>query len=335
MTVRRRWAALVALGLAAAGCGGGSGGSSDDAAAGAGRFSIAIWGDTPYTPAEAIAVPDLIDQVNASDVVFTVFVGDLQGSGRCANGIFTDAADRFNSFVKPLVYTPGDNEWTDCHVAAEDPIDRLAYLRKSMFRSDRSFGGGTLTVRRQAAYPENARWDVHGVVFVTINVPGSNNNHIADPDAEEEFTPRGPAERRAAEAEFLARDQADREWLHQAFEDATGSAAPAVVVAMQADPGFEVPPAERAARHVDGYDAVLAALVAEARAFAKPVIVLHGDSHRQRTDRPLVDRTTGQPVANVTRVETFGSPVVGWVKVIFDPQSPAFVDAEPHPVLSP
>jgi hypothetical protein len=205
MTVRRRWAALVALGLTVAGCGGGSGGDAEDAAAGAGRFSIAIWGDTPYSPAEAIAVPDLIDQVNASDVAFTVFVGDLQGSGRCANGIFTDATDRFNSFVKPLVYTPGDNEWTDCHVTAEDPIDRLAYLRKSMFRNDRSFGGGSLTVRR----------------------------------------------------------------------------------------------------------------------------------HRQRTDRPLIDLATGQPVANVTRVETFGSPAVGWVKVIFDPQNPAFVEAEPHPVLSP
>jgi hypothetical protein len=40
-------------------------------------------------------------------------------------------------------------------------------------------------------------------------------------------------------------------------------------------------------------------------------------------------------VANVTRIETFGSPTVGWVKVRFDPSDPTFVTAEPHSVSAP
>jgi hypothetical protein len=337
MGAGRRWAVVGALAVTLAGCGGGGSGGSGGGggAAGTGKFSIALWGDTPYAPGEAIAVPKLIDQVNASDATFTVFIGDLQGGGRCDNEIYTDARDRFDSFVKPMVYTPGDNEWTDCHVTAQDPIERLAYLRRTMFPTDRSFGKQTLTVQQQPQYPENARWTSHGVQFVTLDVPGSNDNHIADPDADERNTPRGPTGRRAAEAEYRARDQADRDWLHQAFAAATASGAPAVVIALQADPVFEIPAADRAVQRVDGFDPLLTALATEATAFAKPVVVLHGDSHKYRADTPLVDLATGRPVTNVTRIETFGSPNVGWVRVTFDPASPAFVSAEPHSVLSP
>lgn len=325
---------MFAVVLAACGGSGGSSGDGGEAVPGNGPFSIAIWGDTPYSPGEAVAVPKLIDQVNASDVAFTIFVGDLQGSGRCDNRIFTEATDRFNSFEKPLIYTPGDNEWTDCHVSAQDPVERLGYLRRTMFRTDRSFGARRLTVQQQPGYPENARWEAGTVVFVTVNVSGSNNNHIADVDAEEEATPRGPAERRAAEAEFRARDQSGRDWLHQAFEAAARTSAPGIVVAMQADPGFQVPAAERVTRRVDGFDRLLEAFVAEAKAFAKPVVILHGDSHLHRVDRPLIDPATGQPVPNVTRVETFGSPSVGWVRLTFDPAGSTFVAVEPHLVAS-
>jgi len=333
MRGRRVAATTVAVGLVLVGCGGSVGLAPPTAAAGV--FSIAMWGDTPYSPGEAAAVPTLVDQVNASKVDFTIFVGDLQGGDRCENRVYTAATDTFNSFTKPLIYSPGDNEWTDCHVTAGDPIERLAYIRRAMFPTDRGFGKQTLTVQRQPQYPENARWESHSITFATVNVPGSNDNHIADVDADEQGTPRGPADRRAAEAEYQARDQADRDWLHQTFDAATRAGAAAVVVAMQADPGFDVAPASRAAMGVDGFDRLLAAFVVEAKAFAKPVVILHGDSHRQRFDHPLVDPVTGEPVPNVARVETFGSPNVGWVKLTFDPADPTFVSVEPHAVSGP
>jgi hypothetical protein len=86
---------------------------------------------------------------------------------------------------------------------------------------------------------------------------------------------------------------------------------------------------------VDGFDNLLAAFVTEARAFAKPVVILHGDLHVQRTDTRLVDLATGQPVPNVTRVETFGSPKVGWVEITFDPAGASFVEAKARPVSVP
>lgn len=216
-----------------------------------------------------------------------------------------------------------------------DPIERLGYLRKVMFPSNHSFGKRTLTVEQQPQYPENSRWETKSVVFAGINVPGSNNNHIADANADETGTARGPADRRAAEAEYQARDEANRVWLHETFAAAAQSGAQAVVITMQADPGWDVAPASRATSGVDGFDKLLAAFVAEAKAFAKPVVIMHGDSHQYRFDLPLIDPSTGQPVPNVTRVESFGSPNVGWVEVTFDPGSPAFVSVVPHPVAGP
>jgi len=234
-----------------------------------------------------------------------------------------------------MIYVPGDNEWTDCHRTAQDPIERLGYIRRSLFATNRSFGKATLIIDQQLPQiPENSRWRMNSVVFVGLNVPGSNDNHINDVNADEAGTPRGSADRRAAEAEYQARDQADRDWLHQSFEVASRTGAAGVVVFMQADPGFEVPHPLRAAAHVDGFDSLLGAFVAEAKAFAKPVVIVHGDSHRFRIDHPLVDPTAGQPLPNVTRIETFGSPNVGWVQATIDPSSPELVSVQSHLVAT-
>jgi hypothetical protein len=51
---------------------------------------------------------------------------------------------QFNALPHPLIYTPGDNEWTDCHegrnVAGLDPLERLAKLRTVFFQGERSLG---------------------------------------------------------------------------------------------------------------------------------------------------------------------------------------------------
>lgn len=313
--------------LVAAACGGGGGGEKPDEPAGAVRFGF--WGDTPYSGDEARAVVNLVEQMNDAGLDLALFVGDIFG-GTCENSGYTEAVDLFNSLRGPVVYVPGDNEWTDCHPTRKDPLERLAHIRRTMFATDRSFGREPITVEQQRPnYPENGRWRIGPALFVSLNVPGSNNNHIADPDAEEELTPRGPDDRRAAEAEYLARDDANRGWLHQSFEMAIRDGVPAVVVAIQADPGFTIPAGERTRRRVDGYDRFLAALAEEAKAYGKPVLLLHGDSHRFVHDQPLVD-AAGQKVANVTRLETFGSPDVGWVQVVLDPGGATPLLVEPR-----
>jgi hypothetical protein len=324
--------AVAAAAWVAGACGGDGGGSGSASAGGPVRFGI--WGDTPYSGRELQATIPLIEQMNDSDLDLTIFVGDLFGSV-CEDDLYASSVERFNSLNAPAVYVPGDNEWTDCNETAgtkKDPLERLAFIRRTMLQGTTSFGRKTISLERQRQdYPENSRWRMGQVLFVTLNVPGSNNNHVADPDVEEiDERGRGPAERRAAEAEYRARDEVNRAWLHDSFQAAVRDGVLAVVVAIHADPGFGVAAAERAERHVDGFDPFLAALVAEAKAYARPVLVVHGDSHEFVHDQPLIDPATAQPVPNVTRVETFGSPDVGWVQITIDPASPATPKVEPR-----
>jgi hypothetical protein len=127
--------ALAVAALVAASCSGGSdGGDSTDARR---PLRFGFWGDTPYSGQEARAVPLLVEQVNEADLDLAIFVGDILG-GPCDNSNYTATVDIFNSVQPPLVYVVGDNEWTDCHPTTKDPLERLAYLRRTMFGTDRS-----------------------------------------------------------------------------------------------------------------------------------------------------------------------------------------------------
>lgn len=108
--------------------------------------------------------------------------------------------------------TPGDNDWADCHVLAArkvDPLERLEALRKTFYPDDRSLGGRTMPVVRQASdpqfslYRENLRWSIGGITFVTLHITGSNDNFSRTPEMD--------AEHRARKTAVIA-------WMKQAFE---------------------------------------------------------------------------------------------------------------------
>jgi hypothetical protein len=144
-----------------------------------------------------------------------------------------------------------------------------------------------------------------GVRFVTINVPGSNNNMGIDS---------------ASDAEARCRGEANKRWLARAAAASRDPQTRALVIAMQANPWFTT-------HHV--YDDLLKAIRSVAGALPKPVLLVHGDTHSYRVDAPFKD-ALGQPVANLMRVETYGSPIVGWVKVAVDPADPRLFTFEPH-----
>ena len=62
------------------------------------------------------------------------------------------------------------------------------------------------------------------------------------------------------------------------------------------------------------YGELLSDVARAAAALRKPVLLVHGDTHTYRVDHPF---------AHVTRAETFGAPLVGWLKVTVDPGSEA------------
>jgi hypothetical protein len=276
-------------------------------------FTFAIIGDAPYKSREEPPFERMLERIDREDVAFTIHVGDI-GSGRdaCSDAGYEKHFRRLDHSRHPLVYTPGDNEWVDCRSMGFDPLERLARLREVFFEGNDSLGRTRLTLEAQSddtvgcgAYPENRSWKRAGVRFVTINVPGSNNNMGFDA---------------ASDAEARCRNAANRRWLAHAVTVSGGADTRALVIAMQANPWFT-------SKRV--FDDVLAAIEQAARALRKPVLLVHGDTHNYQVDMPFTE-ATGQPIVNITRVETYGSPIIGWVKVTVDPAGPRLFSFEPH-----
>lgn len=274
-------------------------------------FTFAAMGDTPYNLPEDMKKFDrLIDRINDNAPVFSIHVGDIKSGGTpCTDAAFQAIHDRFMKIEGAIFYTPGDNEWTDCHrrKAGEfDPRERLAKLREMFFAEARSLGRKPIRYTRQSdagRYPqmvENAIWRHRDVVFAAVHVVGSNNG----------------LERNAASvAEYERRDRANIDWLKRAFREAHDARAAAIVIAIHADPRFEVEnPRDQ---ENSGFKATLAALARGAKDFERPVLVIHGDSHEFVIDKPLRDQD-GKRVHNVTRLEVMGGRDVGAVFVTVD-----------------
>lgn len=283
-------------------------------------FSFVALGDMPYGD-PAVTFPKykaLIGAVNAARPAFTIHVGDIKsGSSKCSDEAFAAQKDFLNSFAGALFYTPGDNEWTDCHrpkAGGYDPLERLAKLRAMFFAAPRSLGRAPMERTRQAdampafkTYVENARFIHDGAMVVLVHVVGSNNNLEA----------RDPT----ATAEFFAREAADVAWLEDSFAIAQPRGVTAMVVAFHADP-LESANVWTLFPSQSGFTKVIGrTLLPLAEKFAKPVLVIHGDSHLFRVDRPFFRERRGDPYANVTRLEVFGEQHMHAVQVTVHPGS--------------
>src|SRR6266496_3423574 len=252
-------------------------------------YAIGLWGDVPYNSLQkTVGVPNLIADMNSQNLAFTAHDGDLKsGSGPCPNSLYSDALAMFNTLTAPAIFTPGDNDWTDCDRATDpntgqpyNSLERLDYERSVLFSTPYTLGGHPFLQEVQTATPdayclnaqgqhvacvENRRWTVGNVTYATLNVQGSCNN-LCD-------TAPDPAE-------FAARNAADIAWLHETFMQARAEGSAAVMIISQADPGFDRSDATRAPLRdpqtlaetdtaPDGFQAFLTALRNETIAFAR------------------------------------------------------------------
>src|SRR3954447_20509379 len=264
-------AVLIAFPLVANADPGTSGGKPNTS----GSFTYAVYGDAPYganndDTSQTDATPAFIDAVNADpDVSTVVHVGDIHsGKQYCTEAYDRQIAGLWSQFADPLVYTPGDNEWTDCHKVAQggglynpttgqidyvrdangnqvdyaggDPLANLALIRSLFFSvPGATLGSGSLQTISQAtaydpahpedaAYVENTIWQRKGFVFVTLNVPGGSNN-----DTDPWY--KAPTMSAQQATERQQRTAADLRWLDHAFDIATAVDAQGLVLVEQSD----------------------------------------------------------------------------------------------------
>jgi hypothetical protein len=243
------------------------------------------------------------------------------------------------------MFTPGDNDWTDCDRPANGGFssrERLDHERLLFFSTPYSLGQNPVRQEVQATplclgvsgpvpCVENRRWDLGGVTYITLNVQGSCNN-LCD------TAPDPP--------EYAARNTANIAWLKASFDAAKERGSVAIMIIAQADPGWDLSDGTRAPLRdpktlaetdgaADGFQEYLVALRNEVIAFRRPVAYVHGDSHYFRVDKPFQD-SLGRRLENFTRVETFGDNQangnndVNWLKVNVDSNSREVFSYEPQ-----
>jgi hypothetical protein len=268
--------------------------SQKDKEAHGGVLNIAVFGDSPYgvnnaDTAQFIATPAFIQSINADpDVSLVLNVGDLHsGKQVCTQAYDQSIYNMWTAFRFPVVYTPGDNEWADCHKSGEgstDPLINLRLVRAIFFASP----GHTIAVDKlvwpqsanfdpnyptDAKFVENVMWEQSKTLFVTINVPGGSNNDIDPWFSQATPNPAQPLE-------MAARTAADVRWLNAAFAKAEADNAHSVVIVGQSD----MWDTSDAPAHQTNYEPIIAAMASNAQTYGKPVLYLNGDSHVYRSN---------------------------------------------------
>ena len=308
---------LVPLTLALAACAG-MGDSTPS------KSTLAVIGDFPYglkpgDDEQFKLTPAFIEAINRdAEVTLTVHVGDIHsGKTYCTEEYNRSIQQLWSAFRMPLVYTPGDNEWSDCHKEAEgggafaaatktvkyvtdaggrqvdhaggNPVANLDLVRSIFFKDPAKSTIGALPVHSQGqefdpafpadrTYIENTWWVTSGVLFVTLNIPGGSNN-----DTDPWYN--APSMGAEQEREVRERTAANLRWLDTAFKQAKAEGVVAVAIMTQADM-WDVDGKD--ASHLTQYKPFVDGIARNTTAFGKPVILFNGDSHYYRSDNPLV-----------------------------------------------
>ncbi len=278
------------------------------------RFEFAAIGDQHYGAAGIAKWPALQTSINRStNIQFVVHTGDIKsGSTVCDNAMFANRLADFNRFEMPMILTPGDNEWTDCHRennGSYDSLERLDYLRRIFYTDNQSLGRRKITLsqqsedRRYSKYVENSMWSQGNILFAMVHLVGSNDNF---------------GRNAVNDAEWRERSAANFNWLKTIFSVARDNEFAGVVLVMQANPGF-LGSRVRVSQLESGLRDSFYVIEDEAITFRKPVLMIHGDSHEFHYDKPLLGARSGLPIDNLMRVEVPGSADVHWVRITADP----------------
>jgi len=324
------------------------------------EFKLALWGDMPYIGSSedvfdptdeaqidgvsvGVLYANLRDSINQSNATFALHTGDVKrGAQPCYSTLYYDRFEQLaNSLDMPVVYTPGDNDWTDCHGDIESfrwTTQKHALEKvRDRFYSNQDDAGPILgsnteswsiqvTTEENDNYPELQRFIYNDIMFVVVHVVGGNNNRQTTCFNWFDTSFSCPWTLFLtdlccfhARKEFNERNGKVNEFLRQSFGVAAGAGAKGVVVLAQAAIfNLDGEPFER---FTDGFFDFWETLRTETLSFGKPVAYVHGDAHQFKDYTPDID---GVP-PNLQALMVPGANEIGWVEATISPDaSPVF-----------
>ncbi|WP_462163265.1 hypothetical protein [Pseudoalteromonas xiamenensis] len=237
-------------------------------------INFLVFGDMPYSSKEAEWLQKdgkLAKAAEAAQHDFYVHVGDMKASIQSCTDMLLKENYALISHVsdKPFVYTPGDNDWTDCDRSSlldpKDELERLAFIRAEFTKSTPALP----KFKRQESMKENQSWNIDGVQFLTIHAVATNNGRRQIKMSDEA----------KAYQEVDARDQHNFDWLEQNLPKKGHKAA---VVFTQADLFVEAKHKGQCTtdnpKKCDGLEVYRDKLDGLAKQLDYPLLLVHGDT---------------------------------------------------------
>lgn len=289
------------------------------------NFQFSIVGDLPYNASQEYALYNIISpEVLDSD--FIIHVGDYKAGSNQPCTVDLDQKHK-TWMIKlgiPVFYSPGDNDWADCDRASNAPVvretKRLKEIRATFFDPVPTPIPAKWNATWQVGAPENSSWFVNGIRFATVHVIGGNNGR----DTIGPCAPGTVCDTRSDIAELVAaREKQSFAWIKSTFDKAASEDADAVVLALHADmfqgKYFDIECINAAQVECDGFKTLRETIIDKSSEFAKPVLLVHGDTGAYCWDRTM----GGTKAPNLVRLNSAGDYVlIDAVDVVFDPDSP-------------
>ena len=270
-------------------------------------FKFIVFGDTPYEfpaskygrertfelPLVRDVFPNLVNLSSTGEIVhvFAMHVGDLKGgSGRCTNGLLKRNFDLIkNVYPGRTIFTPGDNDWTDCDRGKnnkDSELERLGHLREIISNEQMSTKFlNQADYRSQPEMNENKKWKHNDVHFFSLHLVGTNNGRRIGSIKNDDID--------VALNAIELRDRNNFRWLRKNFREAKEGNASAVIIFTHADI-FKVLGGDKKLKacssdmtiKCDAHAEIRKEILKLSRSFKRPVLFVHGDTSQYCLDRP-------------------------------------------------
>jgi hypothetical protein len=230
------------------------------------RFSFGIIGHAFRKSSDEPGLSRAIAESDNDSLGFVVVNGIKTPAEPCSDELYEHRRDLLAQAKNGLVLSLSASDWAECkrQNGRSAAIERLTRVRDLFFQDEASFGASKIPLLRESttskfrSYAENARWEIGGIQFATLNLPANNNHYLLEAGRNSEFEDR-----------LIA----NRYWLHRVFYAAARQKMAGIVLFCDGNP---MAPQQNVRR--DGYLEVRHQIQALAAHFPGRVLVVHGRS---------------------------------------------------------
>jgi hypothetical protein len=260
-------------------------------------------------------VQSLVNDTDADNLAFVVVNGIKSEQEPCSDDIYLKRKALFDHAQNGMIVSVAAADWSSCRNMSDRSaaVERLNRIRDLYFADEFSLGASKIPLIRQSLSPkfrsfsENARWEINGVLFATLNLPSNNNNYRVAAGRNNEFEDR-----------LIANE----EWLQRIALYASNKKLKGIVLFCDGNP---IKRSADSGVKRDGYIEIRKHINELARKFNGKVLLIH--------NAPSADQPNVQTINWRNNLGELGADAQ-WIKITVSPQHPDIFSIAPAAAIA-